>query len=126
MGEMRRELTCDEAPEEPASVSTEQVLKIECNISITTNFMLTGIMNVRSTSFFSSWLPLTILLQSLDTKVEKNSPTLGRQAIYSQKSRLTRLPGYLTVHMVRFAWRADIGKKAKIMASHLPVFLACF
>ena len=52
MGEMRRELTCDEAPDEPASVSTEQVLKIECNISITTNFMLTGIMNVRSTSFF--------------------------------------------------------------------------
>ncbi|EDR09383.1 uncharacterized protein LACBIDRAFT_190082 [Laccaria bicolor S238N-H82] len=97
MGEMRRELTCDEAPEEPASVSTEQVLKIECNIINTTNFMLTGILN------------------SLDTKVEKNSPTLGRQAIYSQKSRLTRLPGYLTVHMVRFAWRADIGKKAKIM-----------
>ncbi|KIK09583.1 hypothetical protein K443DRAFT_671480 [Laccaria amethystina LaAM-08-1] len=97
MGEMRRELTCDEAPEEPASVTTEQVLKIECNISITTNFMLTGIMN------------------SLDTKVEKNSPSLGRQSIYSQKSRLTRLPSYLTVHMVRFAWRADIGKKAKIM-----------
>jgi ubiquitin carboxyl-terminal hydrolase 14 len=123
MGEMRRELTCDEAPEEPASVTTEQVLKIECNISITTNFMLTGIMNVRSTSFFC--LLLTVLLQSLDTKVEKNSPSLGRQSIYSQKSRLTRLPGYLTVHMVRFAWRADIGKKAKIMVSLLPAFLAC-
>lgn len=53
--------------------------------------------------------------QSLDTKVEKNSPSLGRQAIYSQKSRVSRLPTYLTVHMVRFAWRADIGKKAKIM-----------
>jgi ubiquitin carboxyl-terminal hydrolase 14 len=26
---------CDEAPEEPSSVSTENVLKIECNISIT-------------------------------------------------------------------------------------------
>ncbi|KAF8174908.1 ubiquitin carboxyl-terminal hydrolase 6 [Pholiota molesta] len=97
MGEMRRELTCDDNPEEPASVSSEQVLKIECNISITTNFMLSGI------------------LSSLDTKVEKNSPSLGRQALYSQKSRLSRLPTYLTVHMVRFAWRADIGKKAKIM-----------
>ncbi|KIM41807.1 hypothetical protein M413DRAFT_445024 [Hebeloma cylindrosporum] len=97
MGEMRRELRCDEAPEEPVTVSTEQVLKIECNISITTNFMLSGIMS------------------SLDTTVEKNSPSLGRQAIYSQKSRVSRLPTYLTVHMVRFAWRADIGKKAKIM-----------
>ncbi|PPR02299.1 hypothetical protein CVT24_011637 [Panaeolus cyanescens] len=97
MGEMRRTLSCDEASDEPPSVSTEQVLKIECNISITTNFMLSGIMD------------------SLDTKVEKNSPSLGRQAVYSQKSRLTRLPAYLTVHMVRFAWREDIGKKAKIM-----------
>ncbi|KAF9054153.1 hypothetical protein BJ165DRAFT_1338096 [Panaeolus papilionaceus] len=97
MGEMKRTLTCDEASDETPSISTEQVLKIECNISITTNFMLSGIMD------------------SLDTKVEKNSPSLGRQAVYSQKSRLTRLPAYLTVHMVRFAWREDIGKKAKIM-----------
>ncbi|KAG6866310.1 hypothetical protein C0991_005777 [Blastosporella zonata] len=97
MGEMRRELTCDEAPEEPSSVTTENVLKILCNINITTNFMLTGIMN------------------SLDQKVEKRSPTLGREAVYSEKSRMTRLPGYLVVHMVRFAWRQDIQKKAKIM-----------
>ncbi|KAF5329651.1 hypothetical protein D9619_008920 [Psilocybe cf. subviscida] len=97
MGEMRRELTCDEAPEEPRTVSKEQVLKIECNITISTNFMLSGLMN------------------SLDTKVEKMSPSLGRQAVYSLKARMSRLPTYLTVHMVRFAWREDIGKKAKIM-----------
>ena len=36
-------------------------------------------------------------------------------AIYTQKSRLTRLPSYLSVHMVRFAWKADIGRKAKIL-----------
>jgi ubiquitin carboxyl-terminal hydrolase 14 len=35
--------------------------------------------------------------------------------VYSQSARLARLPAYLTVHMVRFYWRADIGKKAKIM-----------
>jgi ubiquitin carboxyl-terminal hydrolase 14 len=97
MGEMRRELSCDEASEEPVTITTEQVLKVECNISINTNFMLSGIMS------------------ALDTKVEKNSPSLGRQAIYSQKSRLSRLPSYLTVHMVRFSWREDIAKKAKIM-----------
>ncbi|KAF8900164.1 hypothetical protein CPB84DRAFT_1779499 [Gymnopilus junonius] len=97
MGEVRRELTCDEASEEPATVSSEQVLKIDCNISINTNFMLSGITN------------------SMDTKLEKTSPSLGRQAIYSQKSRMSRLPTYLTVHMVRFYWREDIQKKAKIM-----------
>ncbi|KAI0076894.1 cysteine proteinase [Panus rudis PR-1116 ss-1] len=97
MGEMRRELKCDEAPEEPASVTTEKVLKVECNISITTNYMLSGIMD------------------ALEGKIEKNSPSLGRQAMYTSRSRLSRLPSYLTVHMVRFAWRRDIGKKAKIM-----------
>ncbi|KAF6749758.1 ubiquitin carboxyl-terminal hydrolase 6 [Ephemerocybe angulata] len=97
MGVMRRELSCDEAPEEPHAVSEEAVLKIECNINGQTNFMASGI------------------LSSLDTKIEKNSSSLGRQAVYSQKSRLARLPAYLSVHMVRFAWRQDIGKKAKIM-----------
>ncbi|EFI26871.1 ubiquitin carboxyl-terminal hydrolase 6 [Coprinopsis cinerea okayama7 len=97
LGVMTREMTCDEAPEEPKTVQEESVLKVECNISVSTNFMLQGI------------------LSSLDQKIEKNSPSLGRQAVYTQKSRLSRLPTYLTVHMVRFAWRADIGKKAKIM-----------
>ena len=40
-------LRCDEAPDELPVISTEKVLKIECNITINTNFMLTGIMNVR-------------------------------------------------------------------------------
>ncbi|KAF8654777.1 hypothetical protein AX16_003432 [Volvariella volvacea WC 439] len=97
MGEVQRTLTCDEAPEEPPSVQIEHILKLESNITITTNYMATGLQN------------------ALDTKVEKVSPTLGRQSLYSQTSRLTRLPGYLTIHMVRFAWRQDIQKKAKIM-----------
>ncbi|KAG1740649.1 cysteine proteinase [Suillus lakei] len=97
MAEMRRELKCDEAPEEPSTVTIEKVLKIECNISATTNYMHTGIKD------------------ALNSRLEKNSPSLARQAVYSQTSRLSRLPSYLTVHMVRFAWRRDIGKKAKIM-----------
>ncbi|KAF9235909.1 hypothetical protein BU15DRAFT_77515 [Melanogaster broomeanus] len=60
--------------------------------------------------------PPTITLErALNSQLEKNSPSLGREAVYSQTSRLSRLPGYLTVHMVRFAWRRDVGKKAKIM-----------
>ncbi|KAG2117108.1 uncharacterized protein F5147DRAFT_750863 [Suillus discolor] len=97
MAEIRRELKCDEAPEEPSTVTIEKVLKVECNISATTNYMHTGIKD------------------ALNSQLDKNSPSLGRQAVYSQTSRLSRLPSYLTVHMVRFAWRRDIGKKAKIM-----------
>ena len=50
-------LRCDEASDESPVISTEKVLKIECNITITTNFMLTGIMNVRvdvSLNFYCS------------------------------------------------------------------------
>ncbi|KAA1474156.1 cysteine proteinase [Dentipellis sp. KUC8613] len=96
-GRMRRELKCDEAPDEPATVSTENVLKLECNINATTNYMASGIMD------------------ALDQKVEKQSPSLGRQAVYTQRSRLERLPQYLAVHMVRFTWKQDISAKAKIL-----------
>ncbi|RPD63335.1 cysteine proteinase [Lentinus tigrinus ALCF2SS1-6] len=96
-GELRRVLKCDEAPEEPESVAIEKVLKISCNISNAVNYMQQGIM------------------EALDGKIEKQSPTLGREAVYSSTQRLSRLPAYLTVHMVRFAWKRDIGKKAKIM-----------
>ncbi|KAF7977861.1 hypothetical protein HWV62_2380 [Athelia sp. TMB] len=97
MGQVVRELKCDEAPEEPETTRVETVSKIECNISASTNFMLSGIMD------------------ALNQKLEKTSPSLGREAVYTQKSRFARLPSYLTVQMVRFAWRTDINKKAKIM-----------
>ncbi|KAI0772406.1 cysteine proteinase [Trametes elegans] len=96
-GELRQVLKCDEAPEEPESISFEKVLKISCNISNAVNYMQQGI------------------LEALDGKIEKQSPSLGREAVYTSTSRLSRLPSYLTVHMVRFAWKRDIGKKAKIM-----------
>ena len=61
--------------------------------------------------------------QALDGEIEKQSPSLGREAVYTSTQRLTRLPSYLTVHMVRFAWKRDIGKKAKIMVCTLPASL---
>ena len=56
----------------------------------------------------------------MDQTLEKASPSLGRDAVYSQKSRVTRLPANLVVHMVRFAWKRDINKKAKIMRKVCP------
>ncbi|KAL7412300.1 hypothetical protein BDY24DRAFT_393930 [Mrakia frigida] len=97
MGEMVKELKCDEAPEEATTVLTEKISKLDCNISVTTNYLYTGIMD------------------SLDQKIEKNSPTLGRSAVYTERSRLSRLPSVLTIHLVRFYWRRDTNSKAKIM-----------
>lgn len=39
-------LKCDEAPEEVPSITIEKVLKVECNITVSTNYMQNGIMNV--------------------------------------------------------------------------------
>ncbi|KAI0028729.1 hypothetical protein K488DRAFT_80533 [Vararia minispora EC-137] len=92
-----RELKSEEAPEEEVSVTTDKVYKIECNIGMATNYLHSGIMD------------------ALTQTVVKRSPTLGRNADYTMRTRLSRLPSYLTVHMVRFTWRQDINKKAKIM-----------
>lgn len=96
-----------EAPEEPASTARESALKLECNISISTNFLVSGIREVGSPT------ERMLIKQSLDQQLEKNSPSLGRMAQYEQqvgasnvtyvrKSRLSRLPEYLAVHMVRY------------------------
>ncbi|KAK6587242.1 hypothetical protein PZA11_000532 [Diplocarpon coronariae] len=92
---------CDEQAakdlgEEP--VHSESVfLKLDCHISGTTNHLRDGI------------------LAGLEEKLEKNSSVLDRDAIYTKKSKISRLPKYLTVHFVRFFWKKEAQKKAKIM-----------
>lgn len=55
------------------------------------------------------------ILESLDQKIEKNSVTLGRSAVYSKTQRISRLPAYLTVNFVRFFWKQEEQVKAKIL-----------
>jgi len=40
---------------------------------------------------------------------------LDRDVMYTKKSKISRLPKYLTVHFVRFFWKREVQKKAKIM-----------
>ena len=82
---------------EELKIEKDEFLKLDCHIEITTNHLRDGI------------------LAGLSEKIEKNSPSLGRDAEYTKTSRISRLPKYLTVHFVRFFWRRDIGKKTKIM-----------
>ena len=85
------------AENEPVVETDDAFLKLDCHINITTNHLRDGI------------------LAGLTEEIEKHSPTLGRDAIYTKTSKITRLPQYLTVHFVRFNWKKDINKKAKIM-----------
>lgn len=70
---------CDEAPEEPAVNSSDNFVKLDCHISVSINHIRDGI------------------IAGLEEKIEKNSPSLGRDAIYTKTSRVSRLPKYLTV-----------------------------
>jgi ubiquitin carboxyl-terminal hydrolase 14 len=94
-------LECDdpaakEAGEEPV-VSEDTFLKLDCHISATTNHLRDGI------------------LSGLEEKIEKKSSVLDRDVMYTKRSKLARLPKYLTVHFVRFFWKREAQKKAKIM-----------
>jgi ubiquitin carboxyl-terminal hydrolase 14 len=82
---------------EPTVETDEPFLKLNCHIDNNLNHLTDGIK------------------ASLTEEIEKNSETLGRDAIYTKTSRVSRLPKYLTVHFVRFFWKKDINKKAKIL-----------
>jgi ubiquitin carboxyl-terminal hydrolase 14 len=100
-GEFSSTLECDdpaarEGGEQPTSAK-EPFLKLNCHIDNQTAHLRDGLVN------------------GLSEKIEKKSEVLGRDAMYTKTSKISRLPKYLTVHFVRFFWKRDVQKKAKIM-----------
>ncbi|KAK0717210.1 hypothetical protein B0T26DRAFT_740714 [Lasiosphaeria miniovina] len=100
-GELTSTTECDEpaareAGETPTTTK-ESFLKLNCHIDAQTNHLRDGILN------------------GLKEQLEKKSETLDRDATYTKKSKISRLPKYLTVHFVRFFWKREAQKKAKIM-----------
>ena len=100
-GRFQSTLVCDEPGAKEAgeeTIESEDVfLKLDCHISAQTNHLRDGI------------------LAALEEKIERKSPVLDRDAIYTKISRVSRFPKYLTVHFVRFFWKREAQKKAKIM-----------
>ncbi|KAK2736337.1 deubiquitinating enzyme [Myotisia sp. PD_48] len=94
-------LECDEQAVrdsgEMAVETTDLFFKLNCHIDKDINHLRDG------------------LLASLEEKIEKRSDAVDRDAVYTKRSRISRLPKYLTVHFVRFFWKRDSQKKAKIM-----------
>lgn len=94
-------LECDEEEArnggEVAITSSDAFYKLDCHIDAQTNHLRDGIM------------------AALSEQLEKRSEVLGRDATYTKKSKISRAPKYLTVHFVRFFWKKETKKKAKIM-----------
>ncbi|KAF2130884.1 cysteine proteinase [Dothidotthia symphoricarpi CBS 119687] len=100
-GKFESVMECDEPAakelgEEPIN-SEDLFFKLNCHINVETNHLRDG------------------LAAGLKEQIEKRSELLGRNALYTKTSRIARLPKHLPVHFVRFDWRRDTNKKAKIM-----------
>src|SRR5690242_17398709 len=100
-GKFESVMECDEpaAKEagEEAVTAQDTFFKLNCHINVEINHLRDG------------------LAAGLKEQIEKNSEVLGRNALYTKTARIARLPKHLPVHFVRFDWRRDTNKKAKIM-----------
>ncbi|KAL9274210.1 Ubiquitin carboxyl-terminal hydrolase 7-like protein, partial [Drosera capensis] len=83
--ELSSRVHCQESGEE--SLETESTFSLKCHISH----------------------------EGLKAELEKNSPALGRSAIYLKESHISGLPRYLTIQFVRFFWKRESNQKAKIL-----------
>merc|ERR1712060_922235 len=94
-GEYLTTQTCDESKDETSTVK-EPFLKLQCFVDKNINYLVNGIET------------------RLVEKIEKNSPQLGRNAIWTQERRIAKLPRILIVQIMRFFWKANINKSCKI------------
>lgn len=96
-GEFEVIMKCNEAAEEDISKSVEKFYQLSCFIEKEVKFMHTG------------------LKSRLEETITKYSPTLGRDALYTKSSKISRLPAYLSIQFVRFCYKENVSINAKIL-----------
>ncbi|XP_041984685.1 ubiquitin carboxyl-terminal hydrolase 14 [Aricia agestis] len=95
-GTLEVELVCGEA-DEPPTKTTESFLQLSCFISQDVKYLQSG------------------LKSKMSEQITKMSQTLGRDAVYTKTSKVSRLPAYLTVQFVRFYYKEREAINAKIL-----------
>eukprot|EP00092_Neocalanus_flemingeri_P012241 GFUD01013197.1.p2 GENE.GFUD01013197.1~~GFUD01013197.1.p2 ORF type:complete len:354 (+),score=156.48 GFUD01013197.1:46-1062(+) len=107
--ECSSETKCAEAEGEEPSKSVEKFLQFSCYIDKDVKYLHTGLKN------------------RLSENIEKHSPSLGRDAQYIKSMAITRLPGYITIQMVRFHFKQKEAVNAKVLKDvKFPVMLDMF
>ncbi|XP_034938958.1 ubiquitin carboxyl-terminal hydrolase 14 [Chelonus insularis] len=91
------ELKCVESEDEPPTEGKEEFLQLSCFISTDVKYMHLGLKN------------------KMQEQLTKQSPTLGRDAVYTKTSKISRLPAYLTIQFVRFFYKEKEAINAKIL-----------
>lgn len=95
------EFTCtmknEESTEEASTTNFEAFNQMSCFISQDVKYLFTG------------------LKLRLEERLTKNSSSLGRDASYLKTSRISRLPGYLNISLVRFYYKEKERVSAKVL-----------
>jgi len=58
---------------------------------------------------------LSEIENSLTQQIEKFSEKLNKDAMYTKKSKISRLPSYITINFIRFQWKQAEQIRAKIL-----------
>ncbi len=95
-GEFACAMKNEESEEEAPTVSLEAFNQMSCFISQDVKYLNTG------------------LRLRLEERLTKNSSLLGRDASYLKTSRISRLPGYLNISLVRFYYKEKERVSAKV------------
>lgn len=107
--EFETETKCVESEEEPVSKSKEHFLQYNCYIDKDVKYLASGLKN------------------RLQESMTKRSAILDRDAEYMKTLKVSRLPGYLTVTMVRFQFKQKDAINAKILKDvKFPMMLDTF
>ncbi|XP_074677229.1 ubiquitin carboxyl-terminal hydrolase 14 isoform X1 [Strix aluco] len=95
--EFETAMKCTEAEEEEVTKGKENLLQLSCFINQEVKYLFTG------------------LKLRLQEEITKLSPTLQRNALYIKSSKISRLPAYLTIQMVRFFYKEKESVNAKVL-----------
>jgi len=110
--ECAAETKCIESETEEPTKSVEKFLQYSCYIDKDVKYLHTGLKN------------------RLTETIEKHSPSLDRNAQYLKTLAVSRLPGYITIQMVRFHFKQKEeggGINAKVLKDvKFPVMLDMF
>ena len=99
----------EESSEETPATNFESFLQLSCFISQDVKYLQTG------------------LKLRLEDRITKFSSTLGRDAVYLKTSRISRLPAYVCIQLVRFFYKEKEKVSAKVLKDiKFPITLDVF
>uniref|UniRef100_A0A8K9XTH2 Ubiquitin carboxyl-terminal hydrolase n=1 Tax=Oncorhynchus mykiss TaxID=8022 RepID=A0A8K9XTH2_ONCMY len=95
--EFETTMKCTESEDEEPAKGKESQLQLSCFINQEVKYLATG------------------LRLRLQEEITKLSPSLQRNALYIKSSKVSRLPAYLTIQMVRFFYKEKESVNAKVL-----------